>query len=105
MQFLESLLDYDCLLIEELGRTKGSDAELNFLSLLIDEYHTQGKQLIFTSNKIKMSDCEGYQNKKCKNCIDKKCFEKFFELDALSRLAQNSQIISLKGEDWRRKTE
>ena len=104
LEVMKELSDLPCLMIDELGRTKGSEAEQNFMSLLIDELHTKGKSIIVTTNKIRKSDCQyAKQNAaNCLNCQRGLCIERFLDNDALSRLSQNAGKVTVTGKDFRR---
>lgn len=105
LQLIEKLTTaYKCFMIDEVGRTKGSEAELNFMSLLVDELHTRGKVILMNSNKIRKTECPAYlQNKEnCKNCTNCKCIERYLDNDILSRLSENSIKIQMSGKDYRR---
>ena len=103
-EYLNSFKKEKCVVIDELGRTKGSESEINFLSWFIDEMHTNGIKLVFTSNKIRKKDCYGYiQNpENCTNCTKNLCIERFLGNDSISRLSSKSKIITVIGEDYRR---
>lgn len=105
MGLVQKLVHLPFLLIEELGKTKGSEAELNFLSYLFDELHTHKTPFMINTNKIKKVDCPLYQKSKeaCRNCMQKRCIESFIENDTVSRLSQNGKIVVMNGDDYRRK--
>lgn len=105
MGLVDRLVHLPFLLIEELGKTKGSEAELNFLSYLFDELHTHRTPFMINTNKIKKVDCPLFQKSKesCRNCMQKRCIESFIENDTVSRLSQNGKIVVMTGDDYRRK--
>lgn len=105
MGLVDRLVHLPFLLIEELGKTKGSEAELNFLSYLFDELHTHKTPFMINTNKIKKVDCPLFQKSKesCRNCMQKRCIESFIENDTVSRLSQNGKIVVMTGDDYRRK--
>lgn len=93
LDYLDSLLQYPFIAIDELGRTKGSESELNWLSYLIDKAHTRGIKLLLISNK-----------KQARNLPKDKqgdAIEFFLPNDAISRLRQNSIIVEVTGRDRR----
>lgn len=94
LDFLDSLLFFPVLAIDEIGRSKGSEAEKNWLSYLIDKAHTQKTRLILISNK------------KCVRSLPdgkkQEGFEFCFDNDVLSRLRQDSLIVEINGRDRRR---
>lgn len=57
MDLINELAHYPFMFIDEVGRTKGSEAEQNFFSAVIDELHTRGKKLMLVTNKIRKQDC------------------------------------------------
>lgn len=90
---LDDLLSYPLIAIDEIGRTKGSEAELNWLSYLIDKAHTRKIPLVLISNK-----------QRARNLPPEKrgdCFESYLPNDSLSRLKQETAIIELYGKDRR----
>lgn len=93
LDILDDILSYPFIAIDEIGRTKGSEAELNWLSYLIDKAHSRGISLMLISNKFKATSLpENERND---------CFEQFIPADAISRLRQNTKIIELRGRDRR----
>ncbi len=90
---LDELLKYPFIAIDEIGRTKGSEAELNWLSYLIDKAHTRNIKLMLISNKLRANSLP--DNEKAD------CFEQFIPADSTSRLRQNTVIVELFGRDRR----
>jgi len=90
---LERLSWLPLLVIDELGRTKGSEAEKNILSYIIDKRHQRYLPLILISNKHHKGDCPSGE------CPD--CFENFIGEDSMSRLTQNGILLRFFGDDWR----
>jgi len=93
LDYLDSLLKYPFLAIDEIGRTKGSDAELNWLSYLIDKAHTRGIRLLLISNK--------HQAQALPKERKSEAIEFYLPNDAISRLRQNSEIVEIQGRDRR----
>ena len=93
------------LAIDEYGRTKGSEAEENFMSAIIDNRHSNNLPTLILSNLIRKRDCIFYQNnnKTCENCQRNNCLESRLTRDVISRLRENSKIVLIEGEDYRRK--
>jgi DNA replication protein DnaC len=83
------------LVIDEIGRTKGSDAEYNWLSYIIDKRHVRRLPLILISNKHAMKNCK--EPGGCKDCIDN-----YLSDDMISRISQDGKIIDFTWEDYRR---
>jgi DNA replication protein DnaC len=97
LDIVDELARLPILVIDEMGRTKGSDAEQNWLSYIIDKRHVRHLPTILISNKHVRKDCE---NKKdgCPNCL-----ENFMGEDVMSRLNQEGGLLRFTGEDWRLK--
>lgn len=97
LEFVQQLASIPMLVIDEMGRTKGSDAELNWLSYILDKRHTRNLPFMILSNTHLLRNCP----KKEKGC--EMCFERFVNNDVLSRLRQNTTIITIKAPDYRAK--
>jgi DNA replication protein DnaC len=95
LEFVEKLANLPLLVIDEMGRTKGSEAELMWLSYILDKRHTRNLPFMILSNTHLARDCP---KKGCDSC-----FERFVNNDVLSRLRQNSKIITIKAPDYRAK--
>lgn len=93
LDYLDELLSYPFIAIDEIGRTKGSDAELNWLSYVIDKAHTRGIKLLLISNK--------HQAQSLPKERKSEAIEFFLPNDAISRLRQNSLIVEITGRDRR----
>lgn len=83
----EYFINLPLLVIDEIGRTKGSEYELNELSFILDKRHTRNLPVIILSNAHFARDCPQKQ----KGC--EKCFERYFDNDLLSRFRQNAKFI------------
>lgn len=95
LEIVNELASIPFLAIDELGRTKGSDAELNWLSYVLDKRHVRNLPFMIMSNTHLMS--------KCKSGGCSQCFENYVNNDILSRLRQNTVIINVNGSDYRAK--
>lgn len=93
------------LAIDEFGRTKGSEAEENFMSAIIDNRHSNNLPTLILSNLILKRDCVFFNSSKsnCDKCERNNCLESKLTKDIISRLRENSKIILIEGEDYRRK--
>ena len=93
------------LAIDEYGRTKGSEAEENFMSAIIDNRHSNNLPTVILSNLIRKRDCIffGKDNNACANCQRNNCLESRLTKDVISRLRENSSVILIEGEDYRRR--
>jgi len=94
LEIVDELARLPMLAIDEVGRTKGSDAELNWLSYIIDKRHTRGLPTIIISNK--------HVRKHCPNggCPD--CLENYLSGDVMSRLTDNGVLLQFGWADWRK---
>lgn len=95
LEIVQELASIPFLVIDELGRTKGSDAELNWLSYVLDKRHVRNKPFMLLSNTHLKSKCPEH------GCS--MCFENYLNSDILSRLRQNSRLINVDGDDYRAK--
>ena len=105
IELLHKFSTYPLLVIDEFGRTKGSEAEENFLSAILDARHSDGLPTMILSNLIRKRDCLHYQNNKeaCKTRNCKGCLEMWLTSDLISRLREDTEVIVIEGEDYRRK--
>ncbi len=90
---LNRLLSYNFICIDEVGRTKGSDAERNWLSYLIDKAHTRNIRLMIISNRQTARNLPADRRGEA--------IEFFFDNDVISRLRQDARIVEVKGRDRR----
>ena len=104
IKLLHEFSTYPLLVIDEFGRTKGSEAEENFLSAILDARHSDGLPTMILSNLIRKRDCIHYQQNKdsCKTRNCKGCLEMWLTSDLISRLRENTEVILIEGEDYRR---
>lgn len=104
LEIIKRFSSLPLLAIDEFGRTKGSEAEENFLSVIIDNRHANNLPTIILSNLILKRDCVFFQNNQnyCAECQRNNCLESKLTKDVISRLRENSRIISMQGEDYRK---
>lgn len=105
LKILKEFSSYPLLAIDEFGRTKGSEAEENFLSVIIDNRHSANLPTIILSNLIRKRDCVFFNPNnpaKCQECERKSCLESRLTKDIISRLRENSHVILMEGPDYRR---
>ena len=95
LEVTDELARIKMLVIDEIGRTKGSDAEENWLSYIIDKRNSRGLPLILISNKHSRKSCT---EKGCKDCI-----ENYLSEDIMSRLCVDGKILNFTGDDYRKK--
>lgn len=82
------------LAIDEIGRTRGSEAESNWLSYVVDKRHSRGLPLMLASNTHQRAACP---RGGCTGCI-----ENYLGADIASRLADGGLTVCLDGDDYRR---
>lgn len=95
LQIVDDLARIPLLVIDEIGRTKGSETEANWLSYIIDKRHVRNLPLILISNKHVKKDC---QKNGCPDCL-----ENYIGDDIMSRLSENSSLLRFSGDDYRKK--
>ena len=95
LDIVDELSRVEMLAIDEIGRTKGSEAETNWLSYIIDKRHTRNLPLILISNK--------HARKSCPSGGCEKCLENYISEDVMSRLSEDGHLVTMTGEDYRRK--
>lgn len=93
LTILDKLLTEPLIVLDEIGRTKGSDAEKNWLSYLLDKAHSRGIPLLLISNRQKANSLPPERRSEA--------FENYFDNDVISRLRQNSRIVEVHGRDRR----
>lgn len=95
LEIVNELASIPFLAIDELGRTKGSEAELNWLSYVLDKRHTRKLPFMIMTN--------GHFNADCPHNGCSQCIENFIGNDILSRLQEDSVIVNLKDSRDRRR--
>ena len=95
LDIVDELSRVEMLAIDEIGRTKGSEAETNWLSYIIDKRHTRNLPLMLISNK--------HTRKSCPSGGCEKCLENYISEDVMSRLSEDGHLVTMTGEDYRRK--
>lgn len=98
LQVVDELARLPLLVIDEMGRTKGSDAETNWLSYIIDKRHSRGLPTILISNKHVRKYCPVDKKAGCKDCL-----ENYLDNDVMSRINEGGILLQFTGEDWRKK--
>lgn len=98
LEIVEELASIPMLFIDEMGRTKGSKAEQDWLSYVLDKRHQRFLPFMLGSNSHLMRDCpHGKQH--CEQC-----FENYLGNDIISRLGQDTEIIPMyDAPDYRRR--
>jgi len=94
-KIVDELANLPLLAIDEIGRTKGSDAEERWLSYIIDKRNSRDLPLILISNKHTKKTCQAGG---CKDCL-----ENYISEDIMSRLCVGGKMLNFTGEDWRKK--
>lgn len=93
LELVKELASLPMLVIDELGRTKGSEAELNWLSYILDKRHVRNLPFMILSNT--------HLRRMCKKDGCPNCFENYVNNDVLSRLRENAKIVSIEAADYR----
>lgn len=100
LDVIEKLTKYPILIIDEMGRTKASDAELNWLSEIIDDRKADYRPTILLTNRKLAEHCQNYPSG-CEKCISPVCFEHYMGNDIMSRLKEESAVMEMDGTDRR----
>ena len=93
---LTELATLPLLVIDEVGRSFGSDTEKNWLSYVIDERYEDSLPTILISNLKKQSDCSEEEKR------EGLYIEHYLGKDSVSRLAECADIVYVTGYDYRR---
>jgi DNA replication protein DnaC len=94
-KFIQHLCEVEMLAIDEIGRTKGGDWELNWLSHVINRRYEDILPLVLISNKHHKESCP-HGDAGCPDCI-----QHWVGNDILSRIIENGIILEFTGEDYR----
>jgi DNA replication protein DnaC len=93
---LKELCETKLLVIDEIGRSKGQEWELNWMSHIINKRHENMRPLILISNRHLRENCP-----RGKEGCDK-CLEKFIDNDVISRITEDGIVLRFTGADYRR---
>lgn len=94
LEIVRELASIPFLAIDEVGRTNGSKAEKDWLSFIIDKRHSRGLPFMMISNAHLLKNCPNG------GCPD--CFENYMDKDVISRLRQDSKVINIIADDFRK---
>ena len=94
---LRMLSDCPLLVIDEVGKQFGSESEKNWLSYVIDERYECGKPTVLISNLKMMRDCTEEERN------EGLYIERYLGRDSVSRLVECADIVTIVGNDYRRK--
>ncbi|MFY9379407.1 MAG: ATP-binding protein [Acutalibacteraceae bacterium] len=83
------------LCIDELGRSKGGEADMNYLSYIVDQRNSRGLRTMFCTNLHQSKNCP--EGGKCK-----KCLRSYLSTDVMSRLNEKGKVFTIQGEDYRK---
>jgi DNA replication protein DnaC len=92
---LDNLCKTEMLIIDEIGRTKGGEWELNWLSHVINKRHENLLPLVLISNNHLKENCPRGESG-CPYCI-----QNYVGNDVLSRIIEDGLIMEFTGEDYR----
>lgn len=95
LEIVKELASIPFLAIDEVGRTNGSNAEKDWLSYIIDKRHVRGLPTMLMSNGHLRRNCNSPDG--CENC-----FENYMNKDVISRLRQDSKVINIIADDFRK---
>lgn len=102
LEIVDALARLPLFVIDELGRTKGGEADQNWLSYILDKRHVRGLPTILITNKHVKKDCqEKGPDGKTIGCAD--CLENYITEDVMSRLSENGVMARFTGEDYRKR--
>jgi len=88
----QRLCNAPLLVINEIGRHKTGEWELNFLSHIVNKRYQNMMPIIFVSNKHLIDNC------KCGDCL-----QNYIGNDIVSRIIEGGEIMIFTGEDYRYK--
>jgi DNA replication protein DnaC len=95
-EILKELCEAELLVIDEIGRSKGQDWELNWMSHIINKRHENIRPIILISNRHLRENCPGGKD----GCD--KCLERFVDNDIISRITEDGIVLRFTGDDYRR---
>lgn len=95
---LNMLSECPLLVIDEVGKQFGSESEKNWLSYVIDERYERNRPTILISNLKLMKECT--EEEKNEGLY----IERYLGRDSVSRLVECADIVTITGEDYRRKS-
>ena len=93
LEIVKDLASIPFLAIDEVGRTNGSNSELNWLSYILDKRHVRKLPFMLISN--------GHLRRNCPDGGCDECFENYMDSDVISRLRQDSKVINIVADDYR----
>ena len=94
---LKMLSECPLLVIDEVGKQFGSESEKNWLSYVIDERYEYYKPTVLISNLKLMKECTEEEKR------EGLYIERYLGRDSVSRLVECADIVSITGDDYRRK--
>lgn len=94
---LKMLSDCPLLVIDEVGKQFGSESEKNWLSYVIDERYECNRPTVLISNLKLMKECT--EEEKAEGLY----IERYLGRDSVSRLVECADIVSITGDDYRRR--
>jgi DNA replication protein DnaC len=100
LEIVDELARLPLLAIDEIGRTRGGDAEANWLSYIIDKRHVRALPLILISNKHARVDCPVKLPDGTRGCPN--CLENYIGEDIMSRLFEGGALLKFSGADYRK---
>ena len=97
MDILKKLSNCPLLVIDEVGKQFGSESEKNWLSYIIDERYECNRPTILICNLKRKRDCSEEE-------VNSGLYiEHYLGRDSVSRLVECADIVTVTGDDYRRK--
>jgi DNA replication protein DnaC len=96
-QVLNRLCEAETLVIDEIGRTKSGDWELNWFSHVINKRYGNCRPTVLISNKHRKESCPRGEA----GCPD--CLQNWVGNDVLSRIIETGLVMEFTGGDYRGK--
>ena len=97
LDILKTLSKCPLLVIDEVGKQFGSESEKNWLSYVIDERYECNRPTVLISNLKLMKECSDEEK------AEGLYIERYLGRDSVSRLVECADIVTITGEDYRRK--
>lgn len=97
MDILKKLSTCPLLVIDEVGKQFGSESEKNWLSYIIDERYESNKPTVLICNLKLKRECS---EEEVANGL---YIEHYLGRDSVSRLVECADIVTITGDDYRRK--
>ena len=94
-EYVETLCDYDIMVIDDLGATRMSEWEISVLDNIVAKRYNSKKHTIFNSN-LAFLNGKNFKATDSNQILDYKIGKR-----NISRIYEMCHILELKGEDYR----